>query len=60
MNNLGVIVKGRGLGESVTQIIDTYALDGSCGSIDSYPEFVAQEIIEAVQRLAPKRVGRVI
>ena len=59
LNNLGVIVKGRGLGESVTQIIDTYAPDGSCGSIDSYPEFVAQEIIEAVQRLAPKRVGRV-
>ena len=59
LNNLGVIVKGRGLGESVTQIIDTYPPDGSCGSIDSYPEFVAQEIIEAVQRLAPKRVGRV-
>ncbi len=59
LSGLGVIVKGRGLGESVTQIIDTYAPDGSCGSIDSYPEFVAKEIIEAVQRLAPKRVGRV-
>ena len=56
---MGVIVKGRGLGKSVTEIVQTYAPHGSCGDIDTYPEFVGDEIIQAVKQLAPKRVGRV-
>lgn len=59
LTEMGVVVKGRGLGRSVTQIVDTYAPHGSCGDIDTYPEFVGDEIIQAVKLLAPRRVGRV-
>ncbi|GEM_PF-6594821 len=59
LTEMGVIVKGRGLGKSVTEIVQTYAPHGSCGDIDTYPEFVGDEIIQAVKQLAPKRVGRV-
>jgi hypothetical protein len=59
LTEMGVIIKGRGLGKNVTEIVQTYAPHGSCGDIDTYPEFVGQEIIEAVKKLAPKRVGRV-
>lgn len=60
LTEMGVIVRGRGMGKYVQDIIDAYAPYGSCGDIDTYPEFVAQEIIEAVKKLAPKRVGRVL
>jgi len=59
LTEMGVVVKGRGLGENVWQIVDTYTPYGSCGDIDTYPEFVGDEIIQAVKQLAPKRVGRV-